>query len=65
MNKVDLIKHVDFDRDTFYEGVKTLNPKVSVFEVSSINGDGIEEWGQWLKSQFMEKSIADLLSSSR
>jgi hydrogenase nickel incorporation protein HypB len=55
LNKVDLIKHVDFDRDTFYEGVKTLNPKAYIFEVSSINGDGIEEWGQWLKSQFMEK----------
>lgn len=55
LNKIDLTKYVDFNKDSFYEGVKTLNPKGYIFEVSSILGDGIREWTQWLKLQFMEK----------
>lgn len=55
LNKVDLMEYVDFDKDSFYEGVKTLNPRGCIFEVSSISGDGIREWTQWLKLQYMKK----------
>lgn len=55
LNKIDLMKYVDFNKNSFYEGVKTLNPNGYIFEVSSILGDGIREWTQWLKLQFMEK----------
>jgi len=55
LNKIDLKRHVEFDRDSFYEGVKTLNPDGYIFEVSSLLGDGIKEWIQWLKQQFMRK----------
>lgn len=55
LNKTDLKKYVDFDANSFYKGVKTLNPNGYIFEVSSILADGIREWGEWLKEQFKEK----------
>jgi len=55
LNKIDLMKYVDFNKDYFYEAVLTLNPKGHIFEVSSILGDGMKEWTRWLKLQFMKK----------
>jgi len=55
LNKVDLMKHLEFDTESFYEGVTALNPSGNIFEVSSINGDGMEEWIKWLKLQFTKK----------
>jgi len=55
LNKIDLIQYLEFDRKTFFEGVKTLNPEGNIFEVSSINKDGIKEWIEWLKLQFEKK----------
>lgn len=55
LNKIDLISHVTFDRDSFYAGLKTLNPNGVTFEVSSVSGDGIKEWSKWLENQFGEK----------
>jgi len=42
LNKIDLIKHTDFDRDYFYKGVNAITAK-KVMEVSCIESLGIEE----------------------
>jgi hydrogenase nickel incorporation protein HypB len=55
LNKIDLVRYVDFDRDYFYKGLKTLNPNGITFEVSSVLGDGIREWSEWLENQLMQK----------
>lgn len=55
LNKIDLVRYVDFDRDYFYKGLKTLNPNGITFEVSSILGDGIREWSEWLENQLTQK----------
>jgi hydrogenase nickel incorporation protein HypB len=55
LNKIDLINCVQFKRDYFYDGLKTLNPQGLTFEVSSVLGIGIREWGEWLETQFREK----------
>lgn len=51
LNKIDLIDWVDFDRDSFYESVKALNPEAPVFELSCRTGAGIEKWITWLKEK--------------
>ncbi|MDQ3693539.1 MAG: hydrogenase nickel incorporation protein HypB [Chloroflexota bacterium] len=51
LNKIDLIDHVDFNRDFFFESVRALNPGAPVFEVSCRTGVGIGEWAAWLLAQ--------------
>lgn len=49
LNKIDLIPYTDFDRKDFYDGLKAINPAVPVIEVSCRTGDGVGEWGEWLR----------------
>ncbi len=51
LNKVDLVPHSDFDRKAFYSGLKEINPEVGVIEVSCRTGEGIGEWGEWLRER--------------
>lgn len=51
LNKVDLMPYIDFDRDSFYKGVKALNEKAPVFEISCRTGEGIPEFIDWLKNK--------------
>ncbi len=48
LNKVDLIPYIDFDKASFYKGIKAINEKVPVFEVSCSTGEGIASFIQWL-----------------
>lgn len=51
LNKTDLKPHVEFNSDRFYKGLRTLNPKLPVFEISCKNGNGLEAWVNWLAVQ--------------
>jgi len=48
VNKTDLMPYVNFDMDGFSQVVKGLNQKAVLFEVCSITGDGIGDWGAWI-----------------
>jgi len=48
VNKTDLIPYVNFEIDGFSQVVKGLNQKAVLFEVCSITGDGIGDWGAWI-----------------
>jgi hydrogenase nickel incorporation protein HypB len=50
LNKIDLLPYVPFDRSVFDADVRLLNPTVSVLEVSSTTGEGLEAWVAWLES---------------
>ena len=49
LNKIDLIPHTDFNRDSFYTGLRAINPTIPVIEISCRTGEGVVEWGEWLK----------------
>ena len=49
LNKIDILPFIDFDKDCFYKGIKALNEKAPVFEVSCRTGDGVEEVIKWLE----------------
>jgi len=51
LNKIDLMDRVDFDRDFFYQSVRTLNPQAPIFELSCRNGEGIGAWIAWLREK--------------
>lgn len=48
INKIDLHEHIDFDIDRVIKDVKTLKPAVTIFRISAITGDGLDNWCNWL-----------------
>ena len=47
LNKTDLMPYIDFDRDSFYKGVRALNEKAEIIEVSCKTGEGVEKLAHW------------------
>jgi hydrogenase nickel incorporation protein HypB len=55
IGKIDVAPVFDFDFDACKKRVKALNPDIEIIEVSSLKGDGFDEWINWLTQQ-IEKS---------
>jgi len=51
LNKTDYLQVAAFNRDKFWEYIRSLNPKAAQFEVSCATGEGTEKWSAWLASQ--------------
>ncbi|MFN3478949.1 MAG: hydrogenase nickel incorporation protein HypB [Thermodesulfovibrionales bacterium] len=51
LNKIDLLPYLDVDINKIKRDALSINPSLSIFEVSCKTGEGIEEWAQWLKGQ--------------
>lgn len=51
VNKVDLLPYVRSNVDTLVSHALQINPKLEVFKTSATNGDGVDEWCEWLKQQ--------------
>lgn len=50
LSKIDLIPYIDFDKEAFYKGIRALNEKAPVFEISCKTGEGLEEFMNWLEN---------------
>lgn len=48
LNKIDLLGHVDFDRQRFRTNLARVNPGLSVLELSARTGQGIDGWVDWV-----------------
>ena len=51
INKIDTAPVFDFDMDLLKEYVGKLNPDMPIYPVSSLKGDGYDEWIEWLKKE--------------
>lgn len=51
INKIDLLPYLDVDINKIKRDALSINPSLSIFEVSCKTGEGIGEWAQWLKGQ--------------
>lgn len=51
VNKIDALDYFDFDLNAVRERVQKLNPNAKVIPISARNGDGIDEWVNWLREQ--------------
>jgi hydrogenase nickel incorporation protein HypB len=49
LNKIDLLPHVDFDVDRFFENLDQVHPGVDRMLVSARTGAGVEEVRAWLQ----------------
>jgi hydrogenase nickel incorporation protein HypB len=48
LNKIDLAEALEFNRQTFYDDLKTINSRAPIMELSSRTGDGVDTWVDWL-----------------
>ena len=48
INKMDLIDYIDFDIDRVIKDIRTVNPDVSIFQISATTGAGMDKWYDWL-----------------
>ena len=49
INKIDLVDHIDFNLQRVIDDVKVLNPQITIFRISAITGEGMQQWYSWLK----------------
>ena len=53
LTKIDLLPHLNFNIDQCLEYAKQVNPKLDIFQVSSVTGEGLSAWYSWLKNHFV------------
>lgn len=58
LNKIDLLPYIPFKQDYFFQGVQTLNPNLTIFQVSALHDEGLTEWVRWLIGQLTKKQGA-------
>jgi hydrogenase nickel incorporation protein HypB len=51
LGKMDLLPHIDFNKDYFYRGIRTVKPDIPVFELSCKLKTGITPLVSWLRSR--------------
>lgn len=54
LTKIDLLPYVQFDIERCLQYARQVNPRIRIFQVSALTGEGLEDWYEWLKAQFQE-----------
>ncbi|MBR2558064.1 MAG: hydrogenase nickel incorporation protein HypB [Sediminibacterium sp.] len=55
VSKADLLPYVPFSVEEVTKDARDINHELEVITISSIKGDGIEEWCQWLEERIALK----------
>lgn len=55
VSKSDLLPYVPFSVDAVTKDAREVNPDLEVITISTLNGDGIDDWCNWLKQQLEKK----------
>lgn len=58
LSKVDLLPHLDFDKDLAVKYIKEVHGHMPVFEVSARTGEGLDKWYDWILGQVKAKKDA-------
>ncbi|MBN2404291.1 MAG: hydrogenase nickel incorporation protein HypB [Coriobacteriia bacterium] len=59
LNKCDTMSVFDFNRESFDEVVKGLNPTAPIFPISATKGDGVDAWCDWLTARIEAMRAAE------
>ena len=55
LNKIDLIDYTNFDKENFFDDVRSINDKVIFFETSCTKDLGFDELCLWIKNKVKNK----------
>lgn len=48
LNKIDLLPYVFFNEQYYEMEARRLNPNSSLFRISAVTGEGVDDWMQWI-----------------
>lgn len=55
VSKADLLPYLPFSVDAVVKDAREVNPNIEAMQISSMNGEGIEAWCNWLLARVQEK----------
>lgn len=55
VSKSDLLPYVPFSMEAVTKDAREVNPEIGVMGISSLKGDGLDEWCDWLVQKVEEK----------
>ena len=55
LNKYDMLPYFDFDEARVSRNALDLNPRIRIFGLSARNGQGMDEFSNWLNAKIAEK----------
>jgi hydrogenase nickel incorporation protein HypB len=55
VSKSDLLPYLPFSVDAVTQDARDINPDLEVITISSLNGDGLDQWCDWLMKKVKEK----------
>jgi hydrogenase nickel incorporation protein HypB len=58
VSKSDLLPYVPFSVEAVTKDARDVNPDIEVLAISSIKGDGMDAWCDWLSAKVQEKKAA-------
>lgn len=63
VSKSDLLPYLPFSVDAVIADARDINPSIEVLELSSLKGDGMEAWCDWLVAKTLEKKAAGAIKA--
>lgn len=61
VSKSDLLPYVPFSVDAVTKDAREINPDIEVISISSLNGDGIDDWCDWLQQKVQAKKESQVV----
>ena len=58
VSKSDLLPYLPFSVEAVTQDARDINPDLEVMQISSLNGEGIDQWCDWLLEKVQEKKAA-------
>ncbi|MBE0596490.1 MAG: hydrogenase nickel incorporation protein HypB [Desulfuromonadales bacterium] len=55
LNKIDLLPHLQFDKERAIANIRAINPGLPIFEISAQTEEGFAPWLAWLEERVREK----------
>jgi hydrogenase nickel incorporation protein HypB len=55
INKIDLLPYLDYRMEAVHHHIHEIHPEMSIFEISSKTGKGVNAWLEWLKTGMDQK----------
>ena len=55
LNKIDLLPHLDYDKEAAIQNILQVNPQMPIFEISARTEEGVDSWIQWLHRKLQVK----------
>jgi hydrogenase nickel incorporation protein HypB len=64
VSKSDLLPYIPFSVDAVTQDARDINPGLEVITISSLKGDGLDQWCEWLMNKVKQKKESLVLMNN-